>query len=761
MQIYETVLTIARCYLLGLLLSVSHSLRSGLLFLCLLSAAAHAQFSGISQGGNGDSASVAPVCTQDVRMTRRGPTPARVGEPVYVNAEQIDLERFGQSEFVGSVLLERADQQVETGRLLYDRSIGEVLLPEALSYSDQDYEVRAQNASYIVRDGTASFNEVEFEVVGSTANGNAQTVLLESDGIARLTSLDFTTCPGDEPAWELSAARVKLDREAGVGTARNATLRFQGIPLLYLPWISFPIDDRRKSGFLYPTFSTTSDNGVAFGWPYYWNIAPNMDATIVPRFISGRGPAVGAEYRFLTRRASGEVDGDYLPSDDEFAGRDRYRYRTRARYRFGRGIVSRLNVHRVSDEDYFLNFGGDINETTISFLRSDFGFYASGRGWNAALVFDDFQELDTTIPDTSEPYSRLPRLTADWRQPLYGNLDFVLDAEAVYFERDVGPVGARLDVNPAIEWRYQRPGWYIAPRAGFRYTAYSLSNLDESVVPLVDDSPSRTVPIFSVDSGLIFEKGLQSGDRITLEPRLFYAYVPFEQQDDLPDFDTAELTFGISQLFNTNRFTGADRQSEANQLSWAVTSRLIDGNSGRQYLDVTLGQTLFFRDQNVQLPNAPATDFVSSAILAEVNYRPFSNWAVTAGIQYDPEDSKVDVGLLGVSYIGDSGLRIQGGYRFRDQQVDQVDFRVRYPISDSWNLLGRWNYSFLEDTTLESVLGFEYESCCWALQLIGRQFVNARDGSDQIGVFVELHLKGLGSLGRQPYDLFGINQRNF
>lgn len=728
---------------------------------CLASTCAQAQFSGINQGGSGDSRAVASVCSADVRMGRRGPTPDRVNAPLFVDAEEVDFERFGQSEVIGNVLLERADQQVETGRLLYDRSIGQIILPEALRYSDQDYEVRAQNAIYVLDNGSANFNEVEFEVIGSTANGSANSVFLEEGGIARLTSIDFTTCPGDEPAWELSAARLKLDREAGVGTARNATIRFQGVPLLFLPWISFPIDDRRKTGFLYPSFSTTSDNGIAAAWPFYWNIAPNMDATIIPRVISDRGFGIGGEYRFLTRRANGVVDLDFLPSDDEFNGQDRYRYRAQGNYRIGRGIVSRLNVHRVSDEDYFLDFGGDINETTISFLRSDLGFYAGGRGWNASLVFDDFQELDATIPDNSEPYSRLPRLTADWRLPIEGNLDFVLDAEAVYFTRDAGPVGARIDLNPAVEWRYQRPGGFIAPRVGFRYTAYNLSSLDESTVPLVDESPSRALPIFSLDTGLIFERGLESGDRITLEPRLFYVYVPFEEQDDLPDFDTAELTFGTSQLFNTNRFTGADRQSEANQLSWAVTSRLIDGNSGRQYLDVTLGQILLFRDQEVQLPNAETTSFESSAVLAEVNYRPFSNWAITAGIQYDPEDTEVDVGLLGVSYIGDNGLRVQTGYRFRAQQVDQFDVRARYPLSDSWNILARWNYSFLDNTTLESVIGVEYESCCWALQLIGRQFVNGRDGSDQFGVFVELHLKGLGSLGRQPYDLFGINQRNF
>ena len=697
----------------------------------------------------GDSVAVAAACTQDVRLRRAGPTPDRGDAPVYVNAEQVDLSRLGRSRFVGSVQLERADQQIETGELVYRREIGEVLLPHALRYSDQDYALAASSARYVLDDATATFDDVRFEVVGSTANGEARRLTVHQSGRAELVSPNFTTCPGETPAWEISASRVEMDRERGTGVARNATLRFQGVPLLYLPWLSFPIDDRRKSGFLYPSFSTTSENGVAVSWPYYWNIRPNLDATLIPRFISDRGPAIGTEVRFLTRRAGGQLNTEYLPDDNDFQGRDRYLIQARSSYSLTRRFTARTHLQRASDKQYFLDFGNDITETTRTFLRSSLGVRGGGAGWNLLLELDDFQTLDRAIPARDEPYSRLPRLALDGRWPLYGNLDFTLDSEVVNFVRDTGVEGGRLDLYPALEWRLLRPGWYLAPRAGFRYTQYALDDAEGT------DSPSRTLPILSVDAGMIFERAMQSGDRMTLEPRLFYLYVPFEEQSQLPDFDTSELTFGFSQLFHTNRFSGADRQADANQLSVAVTSRFTDAESGRQYLDISLGQTYFFRDQRVQLNDQPRTDLAASPVTAEANYRPLENWSASAGLQWDPERTRTDLALLGINYEDDRGRRVQAGYRFRRDSVDQFDIRARYPVSESWQLLGGWNFSFKEDTTLEGVLGFEYETCCWALKFIGRQFVNDRDGSDQSGVFLELHLKGLGSLGRQPYNLFG------
>lgn len=690
-------------------------------------------------------------CSARFDLTPRGEHGVRAGAPFVINAEEVDLARIGQSEFIGEVELQRADQEVETGRLLYNKSIGEVLLPEALQYSDADYIITASNARYLVNDGSAFFEDVEFQVKGSTANGDARQVEVQPEGLAHGRDLHFTTCPGEDPAWELSASRVKLNSEEGVGIARNATLKFKGVPLVYLPWLSFPLDDRRKSGFLYPTFSTTSDNGLDFAWPFYWNIAPNLDATFTPRYISDRGPSVAGEFRYLTRRSGGIFEVDYLPDDDVF-GRDRHRWATRLSYQLATRWRADINASRVSDNDYFLDFSNNIDEATIQFLQSRASIRGGGDGWNLLLQADTFQVLDRDVPEAREPYRRLPRLAVDGRWPLLGNVDFTLDSEFAYFDRDVGITGARLDLHPAIEWQLIRPGWFVKPRAGVRYTTYGLHRNAEGA----NDSPERTLPILSLDSGLVFEKTLESGNRMTLEPRFYYLYVPFEDQSDLPIFDSADLTFGLSQLFTTNSFSGADRQANANQVSLAVTSRLINGKNGRQELDVTLGQTFFLRSPRVGLnENAVEEDEDVSAIIAEVNYRPLDRWTASAGIQFDPEDGQTDVGLTSLSYNGKKGDRWTLGYRFRRDRVDQVDFRVKYPINERWNLLGRWNYSFREDSTLEAVAGFEYESCCWAVQMVGRRFVNDRGGSSRTGIFVELHLKGLGSLGRRPYDLFG------
>ncbi len=725
--------------------------------LALLSAPAAAQFGSINESSG---SSLPPICNVDVRTRRAGPSPDRALAPFYLNAEEADLRRFGESLFVGDVLLERADQSLQTRELIYDRSIGQIVMPEALTYTDQDYIIDAENAVYYTEDGSAELYQVQFQVAGSTANGNAVKVFLEKGGLARVTSAQFTTCPGDEPDWEISASRIKLDQEAGVGVARNAVLRFQNVPIFYTPWLNFPLDDRRKSGFLYPSLSTTSDNGFGMSIPYYWNIAPNMDATITPRIISTRGLGTGLEFRYLTQRSSGMLDADYLLDDDRRDGSDRYRIRATAGYRLAPRWKVITDLRHVSDDDYFLDFGGNINETTIPFLRSSMIVSGSGRYWNLRITTDAFNSLDSNRNPTSEPYDRLPRVELDARWPVLQDVDLTLDAEAVYFSRGAGPTGARMDLMPALEWRFEQPGWYVAPKLAYRLTSYVLEQTDGTSFDN-DDNPSRALPIATFDTGMVFEKRLRSGNRWTLEPRLFYAYVPFEDQSDLPDFDTSELTFGLSQIFTPNSFAGADRQAEANQLSWGLTSRFIDSTTGRQYLDFTVAQTFFFRDQRVVLPDQQATEFDSSPILVEVNWRPFSNWAATAGLQYDPEDEEVDVALFGINYQNSHNLRVQAGYRFRRNQVDQIDVRVRYPVSKNWKLLGRLNYSIRDDTTLETVLGIEYESCCWALQLIGRQFVNARDGGDQTGVFLELHLKGLGSIGRNPYDLFGINQRQF
>jgi len=670
--------------------------------------------------------------------------------------------------FSDDVKLVYGDQNLETDELIYDPDTGEVMVPGWLEYTDALVRMRAASARYNTQDSTGQFDQVRYYIAGAAGAGNADLVRMTDETHGRVKRFDFTTCNLEDPDWQLKAGDVKLDFDRNVGTARNARLEFKGVPILYSPWLTFPLDDARKSGFLYPQIGSSSDNGVDLSVPYYWNIAPNQDATFTPRLIGDRGFMLGSEYRFLTRRQRGTFNFDYLPDDDNANGHDggrdgghdnrrdngrdnSDRWLGRARYqaRLAPNWSTRLNFNRASDEDYFLDLGNDLDSSSIQFLRSDFRISGRGRFWRLQTTFDTFQVLDRDVRADREPYDRLPRVefNADW--PLPAGLTMQLDSEAVYFDRSEGVTGLRLDAMPELALRMVRPGWFFEPAVGLRATAYSLDDAESG-----DDDPTRVQPVLSVDGGLVFERRTGSGRLQTLEPRLFYLYVPGKQQDDLPVFDTRELTFSFAQLFQTNRFSGADRQTDANQVTLALTSRLLDDDNGRSIVDASIGQIFFLDEPSVGLPGRPAEDRSVSASVAEVNWRPVDRFLVNAGLQWDPEDNETDVASFGLRWQGQDARQVQLGYRFRRDSVDQIDIRGRYPVTNKLNLISRFDFSFRDTTALELLGGIEYESCCWALRASLRRFIQDRESDKRTAFFLELHLKGLGSLGQRPYNLF-------
>lgn len=688
-------------------------------------------------------------CRQPGEIPDRGVIDRSGQLPMNISAENVDAPGGEPARFSGDVELTHGDQRLMTDALIYDRETGEVVLPGWLHYSDAVLEMRADSARYNTETSSGEFSGVRYYIAGAAGAGNAAKVQMLDPEHARVQRFDFTTCPLDDPAWQLKAGDVKLDFERNVGTARNARLEFHGVPILYSPWLSFPLNNERKSGFLYPRLGSSSDDGIDLSLPYYINIAPNMDATLTPRVIGDRGFMLGSEFRFLTRRQSGELNFDYLPDDND-ANRDRWVGRIRHRARLAANWSTRLNFNRVSDDDYFFDFGNELDSSAIQFLRSDFSIVGRGRNWQMITTFDTFQVLDETVLDANEPFDRLPRVEFEGDWPLPGALNFRLDSEAVYFDRDFGTTGARFDATPTLSLRMLRPGWFLEPSVGLRATGYALEN-----APTRDETPTRVQPVVSLDGGLIFERETGGGMTQTLEPRLFYLYVPGRDQDELPVFDTRELTFSFAQLFATNRFSSADRQTGANQVTLAVTSRLLEDVNGRSVFDASLGQILFFDDPDVGLPSQPAEpDRDVSATVGEVNWRPREQFRVSAGLQFDPEDNETEVAAIGLSWKGNDARQVQLGYRFRRDSVDQVDVRGRYPLTRELNLIGRFDYSFEESTALEALGGLEYESCCWAVRASIRRYVNDRDADKRTAFFVELHLKGLGSLGQAPYNLF-------
>jgi len=702
--------------------------------------------SGPVLASDGSSASPEQACVPPGDIPIREAISLREDEPIIVESRHSLGGTTGPINFSGDVELSRGDQRLVTQELVYNPQTGRLDIPTALNYRDGVIAIDADNAWYSSHDEEGRFENVFYRIAGAEGSGHARSIHVYGGEYSQLEGFDFTTCDPESPDWQLKAGRVELDHEEGVGTARNARLDFKGVPILYSPWLSFPLDNRRKSGFLYPVMGFSSDDGLDLAIPWYWNIAPNQDATFTPRWISRRGGWLGSEYRYLGQRHRGQVNAEMLPNDRR-TGDDRYYVRAEHRARLAPRWSSSVDFRRASDELYFTDLGSDLEESTIQYLRSSARVTGRGRHWNTEVLADAFQVLDDSVEPGQEPYRRLPRvgLQGDW--PLGAGFDLTVDSEVVYFHRDAGITGARGDFLPRLTWTWLRPGGFVRPGLGFRSTAWELDGAE-------DNSQTRSLPIASLDSGLFFERTTGRGMTQTLEPRLFYLYVPRRDQSDLPRFDTSELTFGFSQLFHYNRFSGPDRQSDANQLTLAATTRLLNPDTGRSQLEFSAGQIFHFRDQAVQLGDEPPDDRNRSSIISELTWRPTQAISTHLGLQWDPEESETEVAAFGLNFRGRDSRQFALGYRFRRDRVDQADFRVRWPLTGQLNAIGRVNYSFMESEALELLGGLEYESCCWAATLTARQWIRDRLGDSRTAIFLELHLKGLGSLGRRPYEMF-------
>ncbi|HKJ18449.1 MAG TPA: LPS assembly protein LptD [Xanthomonadales bacterium] len=692
----------------------------------------------------------AEVCPDPAMAPMSVNTPERAQSPIIMYAESMDAGKLGFSEASGDVEITRADQTLQSDLLQYQPDNQRVIMPGAMRYSDAQLWVEAQQAEYSFTSEAGSFVDIDYGLSQSSANGSADSLEIVSGQRTTVTGLNFTTCPGERPDWEILAEKMELNHDQGYATARNARLKFKGVPILYAPWFTFPIDDRRKSGFLYPSFSNTNDNGFEFSIPYYWNIRPNMDATLEPRYFTDRGFMLTGLYRFLTKRTSGYVDFDYMPDDKE-SNDERYSYLFEHRINLPGAWGTQLQIERVSDDQYFQDFGEGLVETSRQFLRSAGTLQGYGHYWSFETLVDDFQVIDDSVSPENEPYRRQPRIEFLLDRP-FGATGFgwILNSDLTYFDRDVGVTGARADLATHLYWERWASWGFIRPSVGYRYTSYEL----DDTLPGQDTSPDRGTSILSVDGGLFFDRTLASGNSQTLEPRIFYLNVPYEQQSELPDFDTGEFTFGFSQLFNTNRFAGGDRQGDANQLSVSLSTRTYDGLDGDQIWALSIGQIFYFEDQRVQLNNRPEGTENQSPFIAEFSLRAFRRFSATAGLQWEWDDAQVDVASLGVSYYGKYGERAAFEYRFRRDRVDQFDFRFSWPINQKWTVISRVNYSFEDDDLLETQAGFQYESCCWAIRTIYRRYLKNRNGEDRDGIYLELNLKGLASVGTGGQKLF-------
>lgn len=662
---------------------------------------------------------------------------------INITSDQGELGREGAASLSGNVRIRMGQRLLTADKAEVDATERSIRLEGTVEYLDPSLHVRGEGGNFAA--GAGEFEGAQFELKERGVRGAASGVKLRGESVVDLEGVRYTACPPGNDDWKLRAGRISIDQATRVGTGNDVKLEFKGATILYAPWITFPVGDVRKSGLLFPTIGNGSKTGTQVAVPYYWNIAPNYDATITTRYFSSRGLRLDPEFRYLTRRSDGTFTAEYLFNDLEDGG-SRSLLDLEHVTHLQPTTRLRLDAAHASDERYFEDFGVGFEGTSVTYLNRLAEARHDTAHWSLVGRVQDYQTLDPDLADAEQPYAILPQVAVlgRWRNFAPG-LSALLRGEATHFDRDTGVTGVRVDAEPSLEWRAETRAAHLAASAAWRATSYSLSD----AAPGIDESPLRTVPTLSLDTGFVLERAAGSkGNRLqTLEPRALFLYVPYRDQDDLPVFDSGLPDLNLVQLFRTNRYVGADRVGDANQLSVGLTSRLLDASRGRQFLSATLGQAIYFEDPRVRLPDEPVRNRSTSDLIAELELSAFKHWNARLGYQWNPDRSQSERSEFYLQYRPASDRVVNAGYRFRRDLLEQVDVSAAWPISDRWRAYGRWVYSLNEDKTLDQFAGFEYGSCCWAVRVVTRRFVSSRTGDTDTSIGLELELKGLSSVG--------------
>ena len=555
-------------------------------------------FAGLVAGGASPGADLCPAPPRHVPRTA-----AAIAADDHLISFYADTVRYledeGRMEMVGHVTVHQDERDAKADAVTYDSVTGRITVKGAVDFEDPRLSVHSDTGQYD-QVGAASFGNANFQLLDRNGRGTAGTIDVSPAGRLDLEAVHYTTCPAGNEDWLLKAKSIRLDTVAQAGVARDVTMDFKGVPIFYTPYLSFPLGDARKSGFLFPALGHTGDNGFQVGAPYYFNLAPNYDLTLTPEEMTSRGVQLGGEFRYLTAGSRGMVEATYMPDDIQTHAERSYLHITDVTD-LRRDLRVDVDIAKVSDNNYFQNFAVGSDETSVTFLERRAEMLYQDDAWQVRGQLQNFQTIDTNVLRTNRPYARVPRFDAAALWPIgTSHFDVGLTGEAVNFQRDVGPSGVRLDVSPELRWSLRNSAYFLEPEVGWHLTQYELQNAGFGN----PGSPSRSVPYGRIDMGLIFERDAGSGGQRTqtLEPRLVYNYVPYRNQDELPVFDTALPDLNLTELFRTNRYVGNDRIGDANQISVGVTTRLFNQATGQQYLSATLGQLHYFTAPLVTLP---------------------------------------------------------------------------------------------------------------------------------------------------------------
>ncbi len=773
---------------------------------------------------------------------------------IILEANESTYDEGNIARLTGNVYVRQASRQLTSDSASFNRDTNHGDFEGNVHFRENNLLILSEKGGVQLDTGRATLENATYVMHEENVRGNADLMVRNEDGTLDLTNATYTACPPGDKGWLLSSSNVSLDQETGRGVAKNASVRVQGVPILYTPWISFPIDDRRMSGFLYPTISLGGDNGFDYSQPYYWNIAPNYDATITPRVMSERGVLLENEFRYLISNTQGELgfagllNKDNLKKGNPYYDEQRWLINLRQQTQLTSNWTATVDYAKASDKKYLNDFESGLNLSSHGSLNQSISTRYNGssinNSWYASIDAHQYQNMSRTSDD---PYNTLPEVIISGLWDAGEKLDVSYTANYTKFTRDQNwdyinqtlvagrenvhqshysdgygikrANGERAYFETGLSYPMEASYGFLTPAVKVQHVQYQLSNLkkDQVIADLSDsydnftsndytESPDTTVPTFSVDGGLYFDRLTDFGGTAfthTLEPRMKYLYAPHAKGQAMnPIFDTSLQSFSYSSLWRDSRFSGYDRLADNNQVSIGLTSRLIE-EDGFERVRFGIGQIFYFADRKVWIsptsgtkdPNNPDNNErnwdenlneterqllndmkeSTSPLATELVYNINRSMSVRQDLMYDANNNEVDNYGLYYTYKPDSRKVLNIGYRFRDQSeryvknsddqnipdgkggykttkndLSQSDVSFAWPVMPNWSALGRWQYDITNKRQLEQMAGVEYNSCCYQVRLLWRHWIEDDSNIDypdkKKGIFLQFVLRGLGNL---------------
>ena len=686
-----------------------------------------------------------PVCTVPLQFNAESITDSPSRDAIYMEADSGLINRTGISSLVGNTIIQQNDLTLNAHKATLDGSSNTVTATGKVVISTPKSQLESDAVDYQLDSQTGKLRNVRYQLTKSTINGRSDRVIQTNGTQLELQGATYSTCPPSINSWHIAADNIKLDQEKQQGTAKNVTFKVGNTPVFYLPWVSFSLNNQRKSGFLTPSFQVSEQSGFSVAVPYYFNLAPDYDATLTPSYLSKRGLKIDGEFRYLSKRHQGVWQYEILPRDKASDNSQRDYFKVNHSSRLTKSTRFNVKSEGVSDKKYFDDFGKSLATSSTSALERRFEVVTVGKNWHFSAASVDYQTLDAT----DSPYSKLPELTFSYTPKLLPNdITLSLDTELSHFEKSNAPTGTRFDVSLKSSKTFGNDAWYIKPSVGLRHTYYNLTNNPTG------NHHSRSLPTLSLDAGLFFDRSLAGGKLTqTLEPRLFYTYTPFRDQNKLPVFDTAKTDFSTpTQLFSENRYTGKDRIGDSNNLTVALTSRIQDRQKGKEILTASVGQIFYFEDRKVTLPGEMVQTHAASEFAFELSGEINDRTKLSTSTFWDPSTQKWTATETRLNYKDNKDRIANLTYRSLTDELEQASLSFAMPIDKRWSVVGRVDHDLKNTRNLETLAGVEYQNCCWKARLIGRKYLTADNSTYDDAVFLQFELKGLGNLGNKAND---------